>query len=91
MKLAIVTSGFLPVPATQGGAVENLVENFVNKNEEYKKLNITVFSIKDKKAIEVASRYKNSEYIFIEPNLIVKTLDKFTYFIAKNILKIYEI
>ncbi len=88
MKLAIVTSGFLPVPATQGGAVENLVENFVNKNEEYKKLNITVFSIKDKKAIEVASRYKNSEYIFIEPNLIVKTLDKFTYFIAKNILKI---
>lgn len=88
MKLAIVTSGFLPVPAIKGGAVENLVENFVSKNEEYKKLNITIFSIKDKKAIEVASKYKNSKYIFIKPNLIVKTLDKFTYFIAKNILKI---
>lgn len=87
MKLAIVTSGFLPVPATQGGAVENLIENFINKNEEYKNLDITVFSIKDKKAIEISSKYKNSECIFIDTNFIIKILDKFTYFIAKNILK----
>ena len=31
-KIAIVTSGFLPVPATKGGAVENLIVNIINVN-----------------------------------------------------------
>lgn len=87
MKLAIVTCGFLPVPATQGGAVENLVENFINKNEEHKKLDITIFSISDNNAIKISNKYKKSKFIFIEPNLTIKILDKITYFIAKNILK----
>lgn len=87
MNLAVITSGFLPVPASQGGAVENLLENFIKKNEEYKKIKITVFSIKDKKAIEISRKYEHSEFIFIKPNIIVESIDKFTYFIAKNILK----
>ena len=33
MKLAIITSGFLPVPASKGGAVENLIVNLLNENE----------------------------------------------------------
>ncbi len=32
MKFAVITSGFLPVPATKGGAVENLIENFLKMN-----------------------------------------------------------
>lgn len=87
MHLAIITSGFLPVPASKGGAVENLIENFIKKNEEYKKINITVFSIKDEKAKEIANKYINTNVIFIEPNFIVKTIDKIIYFIAKNIIK----
>ena len=87
MSLAVITSGFLPVPASKGGAVESLLENFIKKNEEYKKIKITVFSIKDKKAVEISRKYENSEFIFIKPNIIVESLDKFTYFIAKNILK----
>ena len=52
MKLAMITSGFLPVPATKGGAVENLIENFLRMNEEYEDYEITVFSIYDEKAKE---------------------------------------
>ena len=32
MSLAVITSGFLPVPASKGGAVESLLENFIKKN-----------------------------------------------------------
>lgn len=87
MNLAIITSGFLPVPATKGGAVENLIQNFIDKNEEHKKINITIFSIIDEKAVEVSNKYKNTNVIFIKPNLIIKTLDRITYMVAKNILK----
>ena len=56
MKLAIITSGFLPVPATKGGAVENLIENFLKMNEECKDYEITVFSVYDQQAIEEAKK-----------------------------------
>lgn len=52
MRFAIITSGFLPVPATKGGAVENLIDNFLMMNDEYKDYNITVFSIYDQHAIQ---------------------------------------
>ena len=39
MRLAIITSGFLPVPATKGGAVENLIDNFLMMNDELRIMN----------------------------------------------------
>lgn len=87
MKLAMITSGFLPVPATKGGAVENLIENFLKMNEEYKDYEITVFSIYDEKAKEEIKNFKNTRCIFIKSNLFVDGLDKSLFFIAKNILK----
>lgn len=87
MKLAMITSGFLPVPATKGGAVENLIENFLKMNEEYKDYEITVFSIYDKKAEEEIKKFKNTCCIFIKSNLFIDSIDKFLFFIAKNILK----
>ena len=45
MKIAILTSGVLPVPAVQGGAVENLVDFYLEYNDKHKLHDITVFSI----------------------------------------------
>ena len=45
MKIAILTSGILPVPAVQGGAVENLIDFYLEYNEHYRLHDITVFSI----------------------------------------------
>ena len=50
MKVAIITSGYLPVPASKGGAVENIVENFIIENEIEKKVNFEIFSIYDENA-----------------------------------------
>lgn len=87
MKLAIVTGGFLPVPATKGGAVENLIQNFMNENEKYNDFNITIFSDFDENAKEEIKKYNNSNVIFIKPNFIINIIDKVIFFIAKNVLR----
>lgn len=45
MKIAILTSGILPVPAVQGGAVETLVDYYLEYNDKHKLHDITVFSV----------------------------------------------
>ena len=44
-KIAILTAGVLPVPAVQGGAVENLVDFCLEYNDKYCLHDITVYSI----------------------------------------------
>ena len=45
MRIAILTSGILPIPAVQGGAVENLVDFYMEYNKQYHIHDITVISI----------------------------------------------
>ena len=45
MRIAILTSGILPVPAVQGGAVENLVDFYLEYNERHRLHDITVYSV----------------------------------------------
>ena len=87
MNIAIITSGYLPVPAAKGGAVETIVDDFIKKNEEYHKVDFTVFSIYDKEAENRAKKLKNTNVLFIKKSKIINRLDKMIFFIAKNILK----
>lgn len=87
MRLAIVTSGFLPVPASKGGAVENLIDIFNSQNEKYDFITPVIFSSYEKKAYEYSKKYKKSEFIFIKSNLLVSLLDRITFVIAKYILR----
>ena len=45
MKIAILTSGILPVPAVQGGAVETLVDFYLDYNDRHQLHDITVYSV----------------------------------------------
>ncbi len=47
MKIAILTSGILPVPAVKGGAVENLIDFYLEYNEQHRLHDITVYSVFD--------------------------------------------
>lgn len=47
MKIAILTSGILPVPAVQGGAVENLIDFYLDYNRRQRLHDITVYSVSD--------------------------------------------
>lgn len=86
-RIAIVTSGYFPVPATKGGAVEALVENVINENERQGKLYLTVFSSYEENAIEIAKEYKNTEIIFVKTPWLIKVSDVLIFHLAKDLLK----
>lgn len=45
MKIAVLTSGILPVPAVLGGAVENFLDFFLEYNNIHQKHDITIYSV----------------------------------------------
>lgn len=64
-KIWFVLPAALPFPPSKGGAVETLLQLFVEENEVKKKYNITVFSIYDKKAEEWSKKLKYTSVIYI--------------------------
>ena len=86
-KIAIITSGFLPVPASKGGAVENIVVNLLNENEKNNKMEFNIISIFDDISYNESKKYSKSKINFIKVNFLVKFLDKITFLIAKKVLK----
>jgi len=45
MRIAILTSGILPVPSVLGGAVENLIDFYLKYNDDHHLHDITVYSV----------------------------------------------
>ena len=80
MKVAIITSGLLPIPATKGGAIETLLDTFLLENEKRKSINATIYSINDRKAKKVVKKnnHKNTRYVFISgiSNFILRVINK---------------
>ena len=87
IKVAIVSSGYFPVPPVRGGAIESLIEILVKENDIINKLDLTVFSMYDKSAEGIARDYINSKIIFIKIPRIVQILDILIYYICKIILR----
>lgn len=86
MSVAFLTPGTSPIPATKGGAVENLIEDLLNENEQSCCFDFSVLSLYEEKAFEKSKRYKNSKFCFIKCPGIVKKIDKCIYWMAKNVL-----
>ena len=83
MKIAVLTSGILPVPAVQGGAVENFLDFFLEYNDRHKLHDITVYSVwhpdVDK---HPALKSKVNHYYYIDVSGIIAKIKKrlFGYF-----------
>jgi glycosyltransferase involved in cell wall biosynthesis len=67
MKIAILTCGLLPIPAVQGGAVENMIDFYLEYNAQKKLHNITIYSPWDAKAIKHPALTSDvNYYVFID-------------------------
>ena len=67
MKIAVLTCGMLPIPAVQGGAVENLIDFYLEYNDTYKLYDITVYSLwNDKITNHPALLSDVNNYVFID-------------------------
>ena len=58
-KIAIITSGRLPVPATKGGAVETKLDYILDYNATHHIFDITVYSIAPDRHIDKATEYNH--------------------------------
>ncbi|WP_099778217.1 glycosyltransferase family 4 protein [Streptococcus suis] len=79
MKICIISVGVvgLPVPAVRGGAVENLIENYIRFNETEAQDEITVISCDNLEARVDAKQYQFSKFIFLDTSSIKYSITKF--------------
>lgn len=67
-KIAVITAGLLPIPAIKGGAIETLLQYAIDYNEDEKDFLYDIYSIYDVNAEEVAEKYKNANFKYINVN-----------------------
>ena len=80
MKIAILTSGILPIPAVQGGAVENLVDFYLAYNEQKKLHDITIYSIANPKTRNHPALLSDvNHYYYINTSSIKAKIRRFLY------------
>ena len=77
-RIAIVSFGGLPLPPVQGGAVENLIQFFVENNESDQLAELTVFSSYHDEAYCEAQKYHNTEFVYIRTRQILARIFAFT-------------
>ena len=66
-KIAIITCGLLPIPAVQGGAVENLIDYYLEYNNDKKLYDITVYSPWNHNVKKHPALYSDvNHYIYID-------------------------
>lgn len=87
MKIAVVSTMILPVPAVRGGAVEQLTQYLIE--ESTKDYEIDLYTVADKKINGIKA---NTEIIQINVNIFEKLKQKFINFYFKifKIKKIYN-
>ena len=102
MKIAILTCGILPTPAVQGGAVENLIDYYLEYNDKYHLHSITIYSpwnAKVDKHPALSSRV--NKYIYINTSSFMSKIARrlygyfhhneyYNYFIEYYFEKVYD-
>lgn len=88
-RVAVITSGYLPVPNVLGGAVEALDMMMVRENEKTANFEFTVFSSWAPGVDEVIrdDAFQHTDFRFIKTPMLVKAADRCIYWAAKYILR----
>lgn len=88
-RVAVITSGYLPVPNVLGGAVEALDMMMVRENEKTPNFEFTVFSSWEPGVDEVIrdGAFQHTDFRFIKTPMLVKAADRCIYWAAKYILR----
>ena len=80
MRIAILTSGILPVPAVKGGAVENLTDFLLQYNDRHRLHHITVYSIANEATQgHPALQSQVNRYVYIETKSLWAKIMKRVY------------
>lgn len=81
MKIAMITPGYLPVPAVHGGAVEILIQRLIEGNENFRKNQIDLYTIDDEQLSNV--EYENTKIIRLKIGRRLKVLNRIVNYLYK--------
>lgn len=93
MRIAIITSGILPVPAVLGGAVENLIDYALEYNEAHHLHDITIYSIYHEKVNKhKVLKSKFNHYVYVNRNkMLTKIGAKLYSYFGKHYCYHYQL
>ncbi len=89
MKIGFITSGGLPMPPVNGGAVENLIQTFIDKNEINQDHELYIFGPYNKLAKQKSYEYKKCTYIYINEETVFNRVNKGVRFYINKLPHIY--
>ncbi len=75
-KIMVIISGGLPLPSVKGGAVETLIDMFLDENENTKKYDFETYSKYDELAIKVARKYNYCKFNYIKTNTFCYKIER---------------
>lgn len=87
MKLLIISSCKLPVPAVKGGAVPTLIEELLQQNEVEQEIEISCCSIHDIQAEIESKQYKKTKFVWAKIPRFIHFFDKTMRFIMGKIFR----
>lgn len=73
-KIAIITGGILPFPAVKGGAIETLLQYYIDYNEKQHDFNFDIYSIFDDEAMLKGKEYKFTKFYYIKVSNILNKI-----------------
>ncbi len=89
MKLLIINYMALPIPPVKGGAVEYLINEFLEDNEKKHLHDIVLYSIYDENAEREAQNYKYTEFKFIKIRGIFDKADRAVRHVINRMPSVY--
>ena len=87
-KILVVLNGGLPIPSIKGGAIETLIDLFIQDNEREKKYDIVVYSNYAKGVENESIKYKNTTFNYINTNTLKY---KFSYGMRGILRRIFHV
>ena len=87
MKVLIIGSSKFPIPAVQGGAVPNLIEELIQQQEIEGKLDLECCSLWDSRAEIAARKYKETNFIWAKKPRYIDNIDHGITWFLKNICR----
>lgn len=73
-KIAVITSGLLPMPAVKGGAIETLLQYLIDYNEVNNDFEYEVYSIYNPDAEKASLKFKNTKFKYIKVNKVFNNI-----------------
>lgn len=85
MKIAILTSGIMPLPTVKGGAVETLIDFYLLYNDQHQLHDITVYSVWAPEVERHQSLHSRvNRYVYIKTDYWMTRLKKRLYQLTHN-------